>query len=292
MKSKFNGLIAPYIEWLEALNYDSRNSRIGIGKIKDFFNYLERFDVESIDEVKSSHVQSYFNNLKKRISNISGQPYSINTLKSYRVELVRFSHYIFETSQGALEVNVRISNTGNNENSRSIFSNNEIEKLYMACKGDQLGIRDRAMLSVYYGCGLRRSEGISLEVKDIHFKRGVLHIRNGKNNKERYVPMTSKISRDLMKYNLLIRQQLKNEKSGNKFFISYRGDQLGEQSMSNRFKKLKNEAGIRKKGSLHSLRHSIATHLLERGMSIDSIARFLGHNSIESTQIYTHIKNQ
>ena len=104
--------------------------------------------------------------------------------------------------------------------------------------------------------------------------------------------MTSKISRDLMKYNLLIRQQLKNEKSGNKFFISYRGDQLGEQSMSNRFKKLKNEAGIRKKGSLHSLRHSIATHLLERGMSIDSIARFLGHNSIESTQIYTHIKNQ
>ena len=103
--------------------------------------------------------------------------------------------------------------------------------------------------------------------------------------------MTFRVSSDLMNYNRFIRPLLRNEKSGNSLFISYRGDHLGEQSMSNRFKKLKLEAGMIKAGGLHTLRHSIATHFLERGMKLENIARFLGHSNIESTQIYTHVVN-
>lgn len=278
-----------YLEWLKALNYEITNAKVGAGKVEDFLNYLQQRKITETEQIKPIHIKNYFEELSQRKSEITGQALSNNTIKTYQRELRRFSRYLLETNQGHIEVKPQNENKEQIQSEKIIFTTQEIKKLYASCGDDELGIRDRAMLSVYYGCGLRRTEGINLELKDVQFKRGILHVRKGKNYKERYVPMASGVIADLLEYHLLSRPKLANNKSGNRFFISYRGDKLGAESMSTRFNKLKTEAGIKKHGTLHSLRHSIATHLLQKGMSLEQIAKFLGHSCLESTQIYTHI---
>ncbi len=169
------------------------------------------------------------------------------------------------------------------------FTRSEIKRLYAACASDVLGLRDQAMLSVYYGCGLRRNEGVHLEIKDVDFARSVLCVSKGKNNKARFVPMVGRVISDLKNYLAFSRAILETQVSGNELFIGCRGGALGGTMMARRMHKLKAVAGINKRGSLHALRHSIATHLLAGGMKLEQIAHFLGHSSLASTQIYTHI---
>jgi site-specific recombinase XerD len=167
----------------------------------------------------------------------------------------------------------------------------EIKALYNACEGDLLGMRDRAMLAVYYGCGLRRNEGINLDVNDVLISKNLLFVSKGKNYKERYVPMTESVKEDIMNYLDFARPMFLN-RPANALFLSYAGNRLITQSMATRLQKLKEKAGIEKEAGLHTLRHSIATHLLQSGMKLSQIKRFLGHSSMESTQIYTHLANE
>jgi len=159
----------------------------------------------------------------------------------------------------------------------------------LACEGDLLGIRDRAMLGVYYGCGLRRSEGINLDMDDVNLEKGILYVSRGKNYKQRFVPFTGMVKDDFYNYLKYSRPMLA---AGNDpaFFISQRGKRMCEQAMADRLQLLKEKALIDRPASLHTLRHSIATHLLQSGMSPEKIKRFLGHSSLETTQIYTHLK--
>jgi site-specific recombinase XerD len=144
------------------------------------------------------------------------------------------------------------------------------------------------MLAVYYGCGLRRNEGVNLDIHDILFDKNLVYVRKGKNYKERYVPMSAGVKEDLQNYIDFVRPVL--IKTGAKaLFLNQYGKRLGSNSMADRLQNLKEKAEINKEAGLHALRHSIATHLLQSGMELEKIKRFLGHASLESTQIYTHI---
>jgi site-specific recombinase XerD len=179
---------------------------------------------------------------------------------------------------------------GSTRNIKTIFSKEEIKALQMACGSDVLGMRDKAMISIYYGCGLRRNEGLNLDVNDILFNKNLVYVRKGKNYKERYVPMTEGVKEELQNYVDYARAVLM--KSPVKaLFLTVRGNRLGSNAMADRLQILKDKAEINKEAGLHALRHSIATHLLQSGMELDKIKRFLGHSSLESTQIYTHLKH-
>ena len=274
------------------MNYAESSGDRGANKVREFFDWvmIER-KIEAIEGITDEVVRSYFEYLKNRISERTGQGLSLNYIRTYQVELKRFSRYLSETNQGHIEVSIELKSKGNPKRQVEIFTKEQIEKLYDTCEDDLLGIRDRAMLSVYYGCGLRRHEGVSLEVRDVQFNRSILHVRKGKNYKERYVPMVGRVRNDLSDYIKYGRPMLENNKTGNGLFVSYRGGGVGGTMMGIRFKKLKTKANINHEGSLHALRHSIATHLLEAGMTLENIARFLGHKSLESTQIYTHLSS-
>lgn len=157
-----------------------------------------------------------------------------------------------------------------------------------------MGIRDRAILSIYYGCGLRRNEGVNLNLKDIQLKEKLVYVRKGKGNKERYVPMTETVKEDLENYIHVARENLINPRISNQeaFLLSQRGKRIHENSIAIRLQKLAEAARINKTFGLHALRHSIATHLLQSGMALENVSKFLGHQSLESTQIYTHIINE
>ncbi|GHN02368.1 hypothetical protein WSM22_38570 [Cytophagales bacterium WSM2-2] len=153
--------------------------------------------------------------------------------------------------------------------------------------------RDRAMLAVFYGCGLRRNEAVNVNVGDINFDRELLHVRKGKNYKERFVPISKASLKYLQDYVYDHRPELSRGTKTEALFMSLQAKRLNGQTMWLRLKHLQSQTEnadlIEKEIGLHTLRHSIATHLLQAGMKIESIAMFLGHSSLESTQIYTHL---
>jgi integrase/recombinase XerD len=149
------------------------------------------------------------------------------------------------------------------------------------------------MLTVFYGCGLRRNEGYNLDLSDVNLDKQLLYVRKGKNYKERMVPFNRTNAKYIEDYIYDWRPQITASKKEGAFFISQRGTRMDTQSMAIRLKLLQqrtNNIHLQQKNvRLHVLRHSIATHLLQNGMSLEKIARFLGHSSLESTQVYTHL---
>jgi integrase/recombinase XerD len=167
----------------------------------------------------------------------------------------------------------------------------EIQALYRVTEENILGYRDKAMLSIYYGCGLRRAEGIRLNIEDIHINKSTVFIKKSKTGRQRYVPMNKQVKNDIENYINRARIYLTTNKDEKALFLTYRGKRISGNGMIRRLKHLTEKAEINKPVGLHTLRHSIATHLLLSGMTLENVSKFLGHHSLESTQIYTHIKN-
>ena len=159
--------------------------------------------------------------------------------------------------------------------------------------GEVLQSRDKALLTIFYSCGLRRNEGANVSIDDINFDTRILHVKKGKNYKERLVPLNKTNANYLQEWIYDYRNQLIKTKKEHRLFVNIHGEPMTGGTLYTRLKLLQLQSDDivlqQKNIGLHSLRHSIATHLLQAGMSLEKIAKFLGHNSLESTQIYTHL---
>ncbi|MFQ6610488.1 MAG: tyrosine-type recombinase/integrase, partial [Fidelibacterota bacterium] len=151
------------------------------------------------------------------------------------------------------------------------------------------GLRDKAILSLLYASGLRVSELINLKLMDIFSEDGLVRI-TGKGDKQRYVPVGETALSDITQYTHVLRPGLarKGDAKG-VVFLNLRGYPLTRMSIWNIFHDQTVKAGITKKVSPHSLRHSFATHMLEGGADLRLVQEMLGHSSIITTQIYTHL---
>ena len=149
------------------------------------------------------------------------------------------------------------------------------------------GSRDKAILEVLYGCGIRVSEAVSLKLSGLYFKEGFVRVI-GKGNKERLVPLNEMAAESLKSY-LDRRPEPADSESDDVVFLNRFGKPLSRQSM---FKMIKTQAllaDIRKEISPHTFRHSFATHLVEHGADLRVVQEMLGHESVTTTEIYTHI---
>jgi integrase/recombinase XerD len=168
------------------------------------------------------------------------------------------------------------------------LSADEILLLLAAAGGDEaLALRDRAMLEVVYGCGLRVSEAVGLAVSGLHLDRGYLTVL-GKGSKERAVPVGSKASAAVLEYLSRARGQLDPSGKTRTLFVGRGGRHLTRQGFWKRLRTLALKAGLPHL-SPHVLRHSFATHLVEGGADLRSVQLMLGHADITTTQIYTHV---
>ncbi len=149
------------------------------------------------------------------------------------------------------------------------------------------GCRDRAILELLYGCGLRVSEASSIRISDIYVNDYFVSIV-GKGDKERVVPMGEPARDAILKY-LEVRPEPALPKFDDILFLNKSGGQLSRISIFNMVKKQALEAGITKEISPHTFRHSFATHLIEGGADLRAVQEMLGHESILTTEIYTHI---
>jgi tyrosine recombinase xerD len=169
----------------------------------------------------------------------------------------------------------------------------EIEKLISATEENtDLAKRNRCMIEVLYGCGLRVSELTELQISNINFKENYLKIQ-GKGDKVRFVPLADYTANFIKNYINDIRSKQKiNPKHSDILFLNSRGAQISRQMVFLIIKDIVKKAGIQKNISPHTFRHSFATHLLQNGADLRFIQEMLGHSSITTTEIYTHLNTE
>ncbi|MEM8557685.1 MAG: tyrosine-type recombinase/integrase [Bacteroidota bacterium] len=293
---EYRRIVGALAEWLAALGYASSTVYYAPRHAAEFLAWLEAGGITDRRRITGATVEGYLGYLSERPNRVRGGGLSRAYLAKHRQALRLLARYLWESGQGGFDVPPEIRRGGPSEAAPEVLTRSEVEALYAACGDDALGIRDRATLAVYYGCGLRRSEGLGLDVADVLLERDLVYVRRGKNYRERYVPLAWGVRRDLAAW-LYEARPLMADPEERAVLVSVRGSRIGGQSLLNRLHRLQGEVpGLRRRrGSsgrsigLHTLRHSVATHLLQGGMDLGEIAAFLGHASLESTQRYTHL---
>jgi integrase/recombinase XerD len=155
-----------------------------------------------------------------------------------------------------------------------------------------MGIRDRAILELFYTCGIRRTELVQLDRDDLDLEQQVLRVERGKGGRGRILPVGTQAAEWLERYLAISRPQLAVSDSEPALFLTGYGDRFSVGYMGNLVRKQMDQAGIPKGGSCHLLRHSCATHMLDGGADIRCIQALLGHARLDTTQIYTHVSIQ
>ena len=173
-----------------------------------------------------------------------------------------------------------------------VLSQAEVTRLLESARGpDPISLRDRALLEVMYGCGLRASEAIGLEIGDVDMRRGFVR-PHGKGSKERIVPLGTEARRAIERYMRAGRAELVGARVERKLFVNFRGGALTRQGLYKIIQRHAKAAGLEGKMSPHTLRHTFATHLLSGGCDLRSVQEMLGHADVSTTQLYTHLSGE
>lgn len=298
-------------EWLDVLGYAGQTVYSMPNYIRGLLHYIEQQGGTQLPDITKDHIKKYYYTQLRHRTNMRHQSGGLSDahLNKHLQAIYKFAEYLRKSGRLMLPpLQIRWEERGREH--PAVLTEAEIKQLYQAC--DQypehpqerkaayvypaLALRDKAMLAVYYGCGLRRNEGQHIELSDIFWYKGILHVRKGKNYKERLVPISRSSLKHLENYLYDSRPLLLKRHQSESFFISERGKPMQGQMMLLRLNLLLSRTGNaelqNKEPGLHTLRHSIATHLLAKGMDIEQIKTFLGHSSLESTQIYTHLTEE
>lgn len=298
--TSYNYLENAFAAWLDILGFVQATVYNLPNLAREFLYYLEQKDIKQINQITHHDIAAYYNYLINRTSERQGGALSSSTINYHFWALEKFFEFLHHKgTTGLPEINLKRLKIQTLE--REVLTQEEIKELYTIVenqeiqtqKQEALNYQDKVLLTIYYGCGLRRTEGINVNVDDINFDTRVLHVKKGKNSKQRLIPFNKTASKILQDWVFEYRTILIQDKTESKLFINRFGKPLTGGTLGNRLQRIINQSDnikLKEKNiTLHSLRHSIATHLLANGMDIQKVQRFLGHSSLETTQIYTHL---
>lgn len=276
--------ISEYVNSLISELHLSKNTKDTYSNtLEKYLEYLSKKHITNINDITRKNVTDFLEDLRKKDLTPQTIAHHLTVIKNYHKFLVQ-NEYIKENVAKSIErpnVTKKLPN---------VLTVDEVTKL-LDIKGDTpFDIRNKCMLELLYGTGLRISELLSLTLNDIDIINATLRCV-GKGDKERIVPINDYIIESLNNY-LKIRNDLLKNKNTKELFLNKNGDNLTRKGF---FKILKNmllEKGLNTNVSPHTLRHSFATHLLEYGADLRVIQEMLGHSDISTTRIYTHITNK
>ena len=256
------------------------NYQLDVRKLQKFLNVNE-IEVGP-DQVSEELIQKFIYDVSSSI-NARSQSRLISGLRSF------FDYLVFENyrEQNPMEL-IESPKTG--RKLPDIISTEEVDRIIRAIDlGKPEGERNRAIIETLYGCGLRVSELTELKLSDLFFDEGFIKI-TGKGNKQRFVPISEYTIKYITLYKDEVRpHQANKDEYSDTLFLNRRGRQLTRAMIFTIVRKLTREAGISKKVSPHTFRHSFATHLLENGADLRAIQQMLGHESITTTEVYVHV---
>jgi integrase/recombinase XerD len=268
--------------YLFRLGYAETTINHNVNDVKRFLNYLKTLAIKELKQVKPKHIISYNEYLHTLKSSHTKTGLNGKTIQT-KINVVRLFSQFLEATEKIKIFTVEVDIIPSIKTHKEILSQAEIKSLYNQTDDSVKGMRDRVILGLYYGCGLRYKEGIKVELNHIDYKKELLFVSPSKNYHSRYVPINSQVLKDFKDYESYSRNSF--AMNGNTFLSGNKSNQFLNKILQN----LCEKASVKSEICLHSLRHSIATHLLQKEMPIEQIAQFLGHRTISATQIYTHI---
>ena len=268
-----------YEKGLSANTLKSYNYEINL-----YQTYLEdKFSIIDIEKVSKEDIESYLKYCYLKNEDSKTISHKITTIYNFHNYLLR--EKVIKDNQAEFIDRPKLA-----KHLPYTLTVKEIDKLLDIALVTVFDYRDKAMLELMYGTGLRVSELVSLTVYDVDFYNAFLRIK-GKGSKERIVPINN-ASLKYLKLYLDRRCLLLKKKTNDELFLNARGEGISRQGFFKNLKKILAKKGMPTNISPHSLRHSFATHLIENGADLRSVQTMLGHSDITTTKIYTHISNE
>lgn len=270
--------------YLESNKRSSKNTiQSYMNDLKDYGKFLKKYQkIEYIEDITTKEIERYIVSLKKKNLSKKSIQRKITTIKEFHKFL--YEEEITKTNPAKQVDNVKLD-----KHIPEVLTVEEVGRMIESVnQTDLISIRNRAIIEVLYGSGLRVSELVDLEISNLHMNSKYISVI-GKGNKERIVPMGDLEQIALRKYIEDARPTMSKNRSSSILFLNYKGDKLSRQSVFKFIKDLAIKNGIQKEISPHTLRHSFATHLLQNGVDLRIVQELLGHEDISTTEIYTHI---
>jgi integrase/recombinase XerD len=260
--------LAAYTEMMRLRNYSTHTIENYRAHFIDFLLYHKAYKPSNIGKNQILDYLVMKRNQEQWSSSLQNQ--IINAIKYFYENVLNQSRTVYDLPRAKKEYKLP-----------SVFAEEEIKNII-----DSLdNLKHKCMISLAYSCGLRVSEIVNMKLYDIDSKRMVITVRQGKGKKDRQVMLSSKLLELMRLYFIAYKPKLW-------LFEGQFGEQYSPRSVQLVLKSAKAKAGVKKRGSIHALRHSFATHLLEGGIDLISIKELLGHSSLSTTSIYTHVSRK
>nr|WP_319266414.1 site-specific integrase [uncultured Draconibacterium sp.] len=254
-----------YLELLKQKRYSKSTSKTYSAYFKDFMHYFEERDLA---ELRVEEINAYLLELiNKWDITTSEQNQRINAIKFFYEKVLGKGRHVYEIERPRTETLLP-----------DVLSKEEVGDILKSTKN----LKHKTLLSAIYSCGLRRSEVVNLQITHIDSKRMMIKIKGAKGKKDRYVQLSPGLLEMLRKYYTQYKPKVW-------LFEGQTGGRYGAESISKLLKAAAYRAGIKRRVHVHMLRHSFATHQLEQGVDIRYIQAWLGHESVKTTQRYTHV---
>jgi len=295
---EYQQLTNEFTQWLDTLGFSNIMIYNAKNSLKYFLGWLESKNILSIQKLTNQHITTYFEFVQTRPNMRRKGGLSVARLNHIFFTLDKFCEFLHH---------VGLQNAPTPENFRLYVD--RLERIYNIQPLTQAEIKEmvqnientfldkpllvrelkhyqlKLIFALCYGCGLRKSEAFKLSIKDIDFDKKTVFVRQGKNYKDRIIPMSKGVYESLQDYIFNFRNLQKTKHK--RLFIQK--ELAITRSLKQLPKVCENPEIKAKRITLHILRHSIATHLLQNKMPVESIAQFLGHSNLDTTQIYTHL---
>ncbi len=289
-------LSGKYLEQLRVRNFSERTIKLR-GHYLDYFRrWCQERGVSRASEVSKAVVEQYQTYLyhyrktgirpseKDRPLSICGQQIRLSALRGLFSWLAK-KNFILYNPASDIEMP-----RDEHRLPKAVLSAAEAELvLRTPDTGEPIGLRDRAILETLYSTGIRRCELVNLKLYELDQERGILKVSQGKGKRDRLVPIGERAIKWIEKYLVEARSRWLFHNGEQTLFITTEGTAISESHLTQMVRRYVDRSGIAKKGSCHMFRHTCATLLLENGCDIRYIQQLLGHASLETTQIYTHV---
>ncbi|MCL6220155.1 tyrosine-type recombinase/integrase [Zunongwangia pacifica] len=291
----YKALLLSFKDWLDVLGFSEGMRKNYPNHLCEFFYWLECHGHTEINIINKDIVKQYYNYLKQRPNKSRSGALSASSLNHHQQALHKFRDYLSKHHKKPFKMHIKREKV--EDEKLKYCTTEEVKQLFKATKYShelpRFRARQKALLVCLYSLGMRRNEVINLMLNDILWDKERVFIRKGKNYKERFVPINHYNLRMLEDYVFDARLDFKQASESDYVFVSRRSTKISGCTIENDLKmiiKASNSEELKYRNiTPHMLRHSIATHFLRAGMKIEDIQQFLGHASLESTQIYTHI---
>lgn len=291
---QYKSLLSDFKKHISILGYSKNGQDIKTANVTEFLQWLECQGHCQIEKITSVDIVHHYEYLKQRPHKTRAGVLSLKTITHHIRSIRQFFAFLQESGQIVTNPmsTLKFHYPQETPGQRTVLTQAEIRELYQSCET----LQEKAILSLGYGCGLRAMELVAVNMEDLFLRENHLIVPKGKGNKKRIVPLSPGVRNDLEDYIENERDLYLAGEAEPALLLNIKGNRLRKYTCRKILTKLiertRNQSIIEKQISIHNLRHSIATHLLEQGVAVEQVRNFLGHAHLETTEIYTRINHE